>query len=270
MSNTIAYNLARLQAAKTAIGNAITQKGGTVNAGDGLEDYSADILTIPASVSPTITTNTATADLTGYEAGDTSLGDGFTLYVANGSAQVDSETVDGVTYSGLALTVDATVAKSSGTFVLGQVYQTAEFEFIERSITNTTRIMSTGGVDWEGSIYFLDSSDYMYFCCYGATKLDYDHQVNIDSSTLYDTSITKNGVLNKVLNIKYVYSNDHITLYVNNVAKLRWDAINLNRILNGYSLHVGANGAGQNDMLLTKAEYRGELLTWDGRTWVPA
>ena len=47
MPNTIADNLARLQAARTAIGAAITAKGGTVNAGDGLEEYPADIATIP-------------------------------------------------------------------------------------------------------------------------------------------------------------------------------------------------------------------------------
>lgn len=50
MPNTISENLARLQAARTAIGEAITQKGGTVNAGDGLEEYPADILTIPSAV----------------------------------------------------------------------------------------------------------------------------------------------------------------------------------------------------------------------------
>lgn len=48
--HTIAENLTRLQAARTAIGEAITQKGGTVNAGDGLEEYPADILTIPSAV----------------------------------------------------------------------------------------------------------------------------------------------------------------------------------------------------------------------------
>lgn len=48
MPNTIAQNLTRLQAAKIAISNAIISKGGTVNNGDGLEDYPADILTIPS------------------------------------------------------------------------------------------------------------------------------------------------------------------------------------------------------------------------------
>lgn len=48
MPNTIAQNLARLQAARTAIGNAITTKGGTVTQGDGFEEFPADIATIPA------------------------------------------------------------------------------------------------------------------------------------------------------------------------------------------------------------------------------
>ena len=46
--HTIAENLQRLQAAKTAIGNAITTKGGTVSQGDGLEEFASDIGTIPS------------------------------------------------------------------------------------------------------------------------------------------------------------------------------------------------------------------------------
>lgn len=46
--HTIAENLQRLQTAKVAIGNAITAKGGTVGANDGLEDFASDIATIPS------------------------------------------------------------------------------------------------------------------------------------------------------------------------------------------------------------------------------
>lgn len=45
---SIADKIQRLQAAKTAIATAITGKGGTVNSGDGYEDFAADIATIPA------------------------------------------------------------------------------------------------------------------------------------------------------------------------------------------------------------------------------
>lgn len=45
---TLEENVNRVKAAKTAIGNAITAKGGTVGANDGLEDFAADIATIPS------------------------------------------------------------------------------------------------------------------------------------------------------------------------------------------------------------------------------
>ena len=47
MPNTIADNLQRLVDARTAIANAITRRGGIVTAGEGFEDFPADIATIP-------------------------------------------------------------------------------------------------------------------------------------------------------------------------------------------------------------------------------
>lgn len=47
-NETLKQVVDRVKAAKTAIGNAITNKGGTVSAGDGLEDFAADIATIPS------------------------------------------------------------------------------------------------------------------------------------------------------------------------------------------------------------------------------
>ena len=52
-THTIAENLTRLQNAKTAIAGAITTAGGTVNSGDGLEDFATDIGTIPTGNSNT-------------------------------------------------------------------------------------------------------------------------------------------------------------------------------------------------------------------------
>lgn len=46
MPNTIAQNLARLQAARTAIAGAITAKGGAITTGDGFEEFPADIASI--------------------------------------------------------------------------------------------------------------------------------------------------------------------------------------------------------------------------------
>ena len=49
--STLEQNLTRLQTAKTAIANAITAKGGTVNQGDGFEDFPDDISSIPSGSS---------------------------------------------------------------------------------------------------------------------------------------------------------------------------------------------------------------------------
>lgn len=48
MPNTLEENVNRVKTAKTAIANAITAKGGTVGANDGLEDFASDIGTIPS------------------------------------------------------------------------------------------------------------------------------------------------------------------------------------------------------------------------------
>lgn len=45
---TLKQAVDRVAAAKTAIGNAIAAKGGTVGANDGLEEFAADIATIPS------------------------------------------------------------------------------------------------------------------------------------------------------------------------------------------------------------------------------
>ena len=47
-THTIAENLQRLVDAKADIASAITAKGGTVNTGDGFEEFPADIATIPS------------------------------------------------------------------------------------------------------------------------------------------------------------------------------------------------------------------------------
>jgi hypothetical protein len=62
---SIATQISALQTDKTNIASAITNKGGTVNSGDGFDNFADDILTISASTptqtkSVTITTNTTT------------------------------------------------------------------------------------------------------------------------------------------------------------------------------------------------------------------
>jgi hypothetical protein len=49
---SITTNLQRLVTAKSDIADAITTMGGTVNEGDGFEEFPADILTIPTPPPP--------------------------------------------------------------------------------------------------------------------------------------------------------------------------------------------------------------------------
>ena len=71
MANTIADNLQRLVDVTDAIGQAIIDAGGTVQEGDRLEEYPADITTIPSHLG----TKNITADGV-YDATDDDL-DGF-------------------------------------------------------------------------------------------------------------------------------------------------------------------------------------------------
>lgn len=271
--NADGYSSVNVNVAPNVTTKTITQNGTYNASSDNADGYSSVTVAVPQ---PTITTTTAAADLTGYESGDTDLGNGFSFDLTSGTAAVGSETVGGVTYNGLAVNGDASLVKDHGEMSLTGDFHIAEFEFIEKNLTydsyyGTVRVISTGGLYFEGSSYFSSDSDYMYFCWHGATRLDPEHQIDLDGgSNLYDTTITKASVMNSVLNIKYVSDGDFITLYVNDVARLRWSATDLNPVFNGYGLKLGAYGVGGHDMLITKAEYRGDSLSWDGRTWRPA
>ena len=75
MPNSIADNLDRLKATVPAIANAITAKGGTVSSGDGLEEFPADINSIPTGVTPTLISKTIVENGV-YDAADDSA-DGY-------------------------------------------------------------------------------------------------------------------------------------------------------------------------------------------------
>ena len=233
--------------------------------------YVGDYEVVSGGETPVITTTTAAADLTGYEAGDTTLGNDWEIVLgATGTAAVGSETVGGVTYEGLEIGGSTTIAKAGG---LTGEYQVLEIEIIETALTydisyGTVRIISTGGIGFEGSLYVYEIYDYLYICTTGA-KWKASSLVDVDSGNAYDTAITKSDIMNKVLNVKYVNSGEEVTMYVNDVKKLVWDTYDFSPVLNAFGIHIGADGIGENGMLIAKAEYSGESLSYDGRTWKP-
>lgn len=84
MPNTIAQNLQRLIDAKTAIANAITAKGGTVGASDGLEDFATDIASIPSGG------GSGSTILHGSTQPTSSIGNNGDVYFQTDNAIVDS------------------------------------------------------------------------------------------------------------------------------------------------------------------------------------
>ena len=71
--HTIAENLSRLVTAKTDIANAITTMGGTVNTGDGFEEFPSDILGIPSGgeiIEGTIRSGSSTTNNRAYRIGN--------------------------------------------------------------------------------------------------------------------------------------------------------------------------------------------------------
>ena len=123
MPNTIAQNLARLQAAKTAIGAAITAKGGTVASGDGLEEFATDIGTIPSGGGGGGTTSDA---VNFYDYDGTVLHSYTAADFAQLSAMPSNPTHAGLTAQGWnwSLTDAKTYVASYGKLDIGQMYIT--------------------------------------------------------------------------------------------------------------------------------------------------
>ena len=218
---------------------------------------------------PVITTTTAAADLTGYEAGDTSLGNGFTITNDSGTIAVDSATVGGVTYNGLKIGGATTIQTLTN---LSAAYPNLEFDLIiTEYVSGDMRLISTGYTsDYALSVWVSSSTDYLNYVLSGAQILLDDSLVNAGGNDYYDPSITKASLLNNRLTVKYTYTNGFVILYVNGVAKAEWTLSSFNQYVSTDGLNIGANGAAGATVLVTKAEYSGETLTWDGRTWVPA
>ena len=94
--HTIAENLQRLQTAKTAIGNAITAKGGTVSQGDGLEEFASDIATIPSGGG----TSQPRKDVNFFDYDGTIVNSYTAAEFANLSAMPDNPSHEGLTAQG--------------------------------------------------------------------------------------------------------------------------------------------------------------------------
>lgn len=98
-THTISENLQRLTVAKTAISTAITNKGGTVTQGDGLEDFPNDIASIPSGVdtsNDTVTPETLAEGVTAHDASGaqiTGTMENYVYYVPEGTTEITRSTI---------------------------------------------------------------------------------------------------------------------------------------------------------------------------------
>ena len=145
--HTIAENLARLTAARTAIGNAITAKGGTVITGDGFEEFPADIATIPSGGGG--------ADAVRFIDYDGSVVDSYTAAeFANLSSMPANPTHEGLTAQGWNWTLadaKAYVAKY-GRLDIGQMYITDDSKTRIKIKLEDGRLSPVLGLGINGSV----------------------------------------------------------------------------------------------------------------------
>ena len=215
----------------------------------------------------TPTTIIQAADLTGYS-GSPDLGNGFeiTNFTTGSVCEVDSVTVGGVTYDGLRIG-GATTIQTKRYF--GKM-STLEIEFIVNSfVSGANRLISTGG-NYDFTVY-TSSDDYLHYVAdnYNQVLDPAVYREQYSGGNCTDNSITIASLIGAVTNIKFVDDGTYTTLYVNDVAKVNWLTGYANNSFFLYGQHVGANGAGGADMLITKLQWTADGIEYDDLNYVP-
>lgn len=214
----------------------------------------------------TPTTIIQAADLTGYTAGSLDLGNGFTISNNSGTIAVDSETVGGVTYDGLRISGASTIQTKR---YFGKM-STLEIEFIVNSfVSGANRLISTGN-NYDFTVY-TSGDDYLHYVAdkYHQVLDPAVYRVQYSGGNCTDNSITIASLIGAVTNVKFVDDGTYTTLYVNDVAKVNWLTGYANNSFFLYGQHVGANGEGGADMLITKLQWTADGIEYDGLNYVP-
>ena len=123
---TLEENVNRVKAAKTAIGAAITAKGGTVGANDGLEDFATDIASIPSGGGGS---SVEKKDVNFYDYDGTVVNSYTAAEFAELSAFPENPSHDGLTAQGWnwdTLANAKTYVASYGKLNIGQMYITSD------------------------------------------------------------------------------------------------------------------------------------------------
>lgn len=252
--HTIAQNLQRLQDAKTAISNAITAKGGTVNAGDGFEEFATDINTIP------ITTTGHTVKITSIPNATVTMTDGVNTYTktVGVSGVVTFEGIPVGTYT-ITSTYDDATSDSTSITISDHIATEDSFATLTISASDNTTITVTDGTVTKTLTY--TGTPIVQYVSLGTWDI---------SCTIDDTLITRTVSVS-------TYTNQNIYLapptpsvavtrttdFVNNVSTLDGDVNTLNVYSNMKRCNVADNGtinAYDGDLTYTEDGSNGQVM----------
>jgi hypothetical protein len=180
MPSTLKQVVDRIKAAKTEIANAITAKGGTVGANDGLEEFASDIVTIPSGGSQ------SRKDVNFYDYDGTIVNSYTASEFANLSELPANPTHKGLTAQGWnwSLADAKTYVASYGKLNIGQMYITSRGKtrlYISLPEGRTSPIlrlylnpMSRLDIDWgDGSAHSIFASTSSATAIYKSERHEY-------------------------------------------------------------------------------------------------
>lgn len=243
---TLEENVNRVKSAKTAIGNAITAKGGTVGANDGLEEFAADIATIPngGGGHTVIVTTIPNAEVT-----LTSLDNTYTGTADNlGSLRLEG--VAAGTYT-VTATYDSATSDSTSITITDHTVTENSFATLTISASDNTTITLTDGTVTKTLEY--TGTAIVQYVSLGTWDL---------SCTIDETEITRTVLVDS-------YTNQNVTLAPPSAAIQRWvDFTNNTTTLTGdpdtHPVYMGINRCNVSDNGTINAYYGDAGYTEDG------
>lgn len=246
MPNTIAENLQRLVDAKEDIADAITAKGGTVGANDGLEDFAADIASIPSGGAghTVIVTTIPNAEVT-----LTSLNNTYTG-TADNTGELQLAGVAAGTYT-VTATYDGATSDSTSITITDHAVTAGSFATLTISASANTTITLTDGTVTKTLEYA--GTPIVQYVSLGTWDL---------SCTIDETEITRTVLVDS-------YTNQNVTLAPPSAVIQRWvDFTNNTTTLTGdpstHPVYMGINRCNVSDDGTINAYYGDAGYVEDG------
>lgn len=240
---------------------------GTYNASsDDADGYSQVTVNVP---SPTASSVVFGANLTDKRPGTADLTNGWLADIY--TLETETITIDDVARTGLRVPTTATITTSKN---FDTALNKLAFEFYILQVTQaTTRLLSTVGYDYKGSIWYDTNSPYMgySFGWSGITVLD-SNLISAGDGNYRDPTMVIDDLVNVVTSVTYEKTTDGFgrpatRMLVNGVPKIRWSEGVLEDYLKTYPMSFGANGVSGTDCLLTKCEWSAEGISYNGHRY---